>query len=297
MQVNTLVAPVSTGSRGPVFGNSSLESAIDYALASMGSGFRNDLCRLTAKAVGLDGPSVAQLGEAVENFHLASLLLDDLPCMDDAMERRGRLATHIVYGESRAILAALALINRSYVGCWNTASRYPRHSAKACRVVNRLMGESGILEGQDRDLNFNEKGGADEVLAIATLKTGCLLELSLVLPAVLGGASFREILFLKRLARYWGKAYQALDDFKDLLMVGEATGKTPFQDKDRNRPNLVHCMGPMRALWKLVTLLESAGRQVDHLVESDPKWQFLADFQGKLTSQREGLLETLQAIA
>ncbi len=292
MQINALPWRDPSGSQS-VGATASLQATIAYALAAPGSGFRKELCLSVGRAMELEPQVAVKLADGVENFHDASLLLDDLPCMDDAMERRGRLTTHIVHGESRAILAALALINRAYVSCWSAASQRPTTAGRAARLVNRLMGEAGILDGQDRDLHFCLEMGAGEVLAIAALKTGSLLQLCLMLPAVVADAGFRELLYLGRLARYWGKAYQALDDFKDLQLAETSAGKTPFQDHDKNRPNLVHSMGASQALWVIVSLLEDASRQVDRLASLNPRWRFLEGFHRKFADQRDWLLFNL----
>jgi geranylgeranyl diphosphate synthase type II len=271
-----------------------LRESIDYALEGKGGGFRLKLAQATGAVCGLDAASIAQLAEAVEYFHHASLIFDDLPCMDDAAERRGRRCLHRVAGESKAILAALALVNRAYTHAWQAAARYPRHSASAARAVERCIGELGILEGQDRDLCFDPTLGAKEVKAIAAGKTGALLQLTLLLPAILGGASFGEILRLSRMARAWGIAYQALDDFSDLLPSLLPTGKTPFRDLQQGRPNLVVALGQAKASEELHRYLMRAQRQIEALVAGDAKWAFLSDFHAVLADKETALLRALR---
>ncbi|MFT4902236.1 MAG: geranylgeranyl pyrophosphate synthase [Lentimonas sp.] len=179
-------------------------------------------------ASGLSREDLDRLAEGVEYFHHASLVFDDLPCMDDASERRGRRCVHRVAGESKAVLAALALVNRAYTLCWKVAAGSGARSAVAGRLVERCIGELGILDGQDRDLSFRPELGAKEVKAIAGRKTGALLQLTVLLPAVLSGASYREQLRLSRIARAWGIAYQAIDDFSDLLPGVLERGKNSY---------------------------------------------------------------------
>ncbi len=271
-----------------------LRESIDYALEGKGGGFRLKLARGAGSSCGLDAESTEQLAEAVEYFHHASLIFDDLPCMDDAMERRGRRCLHRVAGESKAILAALALVNRAYTLAWKAASRYPQQSERAARAVERCIGELGILEGQDRDLGFRKGMGAKELQAIAAGKTGALLQLTLLLPALLGGASFGETLRLSRMARAWGIAYQAMDDFSDLLPSLLPTGKTPFRDLHQERPNLVVALGQADAAAVIRRYMASAERQIEDLVADDVKWGFLADFHTVLSDKERALHRALR---
>ena len=95
-----------------------LRASTQHALQSRGGGFRSQLVESICKVCHLEQKRSVALASALEYFHLASLLLDDLPCMDDADTRRGLPCTHRVYGDSMAILSALALINRSYFHVW-----------------------------------------------------------------------------------------------------------------------------------------------------------------------------------
>lgn len=271
-----------------------LKDAIQYALSVEGSGFRDHLSRASSAAVGLDKADAEMIAQGLEYFHHASLLLDDLPCMDDASERRGQPSTHVVYGESRTLLTALALINRGYISCWTVASRHPERSAAAARLVSRTIGEEGILDGQDRDLHFCG-GGAAEVRKIARLKTGTLLELVLLLPAVLKGAPVMELLALARLARAWGQLYQGIDDFKDLLLSESLSGKTPYRDLANNRPNLVMALGARHAAEELSALIEIAEQQVAILGGKNPDWGRLEGFQEVFRCRLNALGEAVEA--
>jgi geranylgeranyl diphosphate synthase type II len=280
------VAPVSL----------SLRETIDYTLEAKGSGFRLKLAQAAGAANGLSPKVVTDLAEGIEHFHHASLIFDDLPCMDDASERRGKRCVHRVAGEAQAILAALALVNRAYTMCWKAAAQFPDQCAQAARLVERSIGELGVLEGQARDLSFDPSLGASEVKAIAAGKTGALLQLTVLLPAVLAGVSFGELLRITRVARYWGIAYQGLDDFQDLCLSGAASGKTPFRDVAQQRPNLVVALGVSEAYQELHVYLLSAGAQIDQLIEIDSKWAFLADFHACLTGKESALVEALETM-
>lgn len=271
-----------------------LKESLEYALSARGSGMRYLLACEVGQAQGLPEDEASRLAEAVEWFHHASLLLDDLPCMDDALERRGEPCLHRVAGEEQAILAALALINRAYLACWQVAALHPERASAAATLVMATMGECGILEGQSRDLGFAVERGAAEVRTIATLKTGMLLQMALVLPALLGGADRRTLLRLARLARTWGRLYQAIDDFGDVLLSGAGTGKTPFRDLRKHRPNLVVALGPEAACAELEVLETRSARICEQLLQREPRWAFLMEFHaqfGEKTVRIRGALE------
>jgi len=272
-----------------------LSESIDYALEGKGGGFRLKLGNEAGLSCGLSVNDSEQLAEGIEYFHHASLIFDDLPCMDDSEERRGCRCLHRVAGESKAILAALALVNRAYTQCWKVTAQYPEFAGRAAGVVERYVGELGILDGQDRDLSYRPELGAKEVKAIAAGKTGALLQLTLLLPAVLTGAGLSECLRLSRMARAWGIAYQGLDDFSDLLPSLAQSGKTPFRDLEQGRPNLVVAMGADAALTELRRYLCQAERQIEQLSEIDPKWAFLRKFHAALADKEIALRVALAA--
>lgn len=237
-----------------------------------------------------------RLAVAVEYFHTASLVFDDMPSMDDATERRGRPCSHVAHGEANATLAALALINRAYALLWEVlASLPPSIAAAAGALVTECLGAEGILDGQARDLRFGarrrERRPADadgdlarEVLRVAEGKTVPLVRLALVLPAVAGGVGPRGLALLERLSAAWGLSYQILDDFKDGLMSREETGKSTARDGLLGRPNLPSAVGRRAAMARLETLLADARAALETL-------ESLEDTR-RLTRSRLGALQS-----
>ena len=183
---------------------------------------------------------------ALEYWHAASLILDDLPCMDDASERRGRPCAHTVHGESSALLGALALINQAYHLAWSAMEDCPSPARRrASALLSECLGAAGVLNGQALDLTFHQRDRqAQEVLSVADGKTGALLRLSLEWPALLAGVQEeRTLTALRDLAGSWGRAYQILDDFKDCLESSLESGKTGGRDLEHGRPSLVVAQG------------------------------------------------------
>ena len=182
------------------------EEALRHILDNPGSLVRPRMVYQVATAYGLDEAPAKNLAIALEYFHTASLLFDDLPCMDNASERRGVPCVHLAYGEAGAILAALALINRAYALSWRAvAGASPLVQTRALAYIEQCLGVEGLLNGQSLDLHYATLPHNRETTeTIARGKTVSLIRLTLVLPAMLGGASEREIQLLERIALYWG---------------------------------------------------------------------------------------------
>jgi len=204
------------------------EEALRHVLDNPGSLIRPRLVFQVATAYGMDAAPARDLAIALEYFHTASLIFDDLPCMDNALERRGVPCVHFEFGEAAAILAALALINRAYALTWRAVSGSSPHvQSRALAYIEQCLGVEGLLNGQSLDLHYSTLPHNRETTErIARGKTVPLIRLTLVLPAMLGGASVREIQLLERIALYWGLGYQMVDDLKDVLGSAAQAGKT-----------------------------------------------------------------------
>jgi geranylgeranyl diphosphate synthase, type II len=266
-------------------GLASVEPHLHAALAGItahpGRLLRARLVHRAALEHGLDEADACQLACAIEYYHLASLLLDDLPCMDNADTRRGRLCAHRTHGDATVILAALALINRAYTLVGFALAHLPaglRLRAQAC--LDAALGAAGIIGGQARDLRFAESDrSAREVSVIAAGKTGALLSLAVYFPALLAGPTDHELRLVKALCLYWGLAYQAADDLHDLLASPAAADKTPGRDRALLRPNLALALGVPGAQRRLHRLARQSGRALARLNALHPRWHYLTDFQ------------------
>ncbi len=258
-----------------------LQAALDQATANPGRLVRAHLVHRAALEHGLGDDDACQLACAIEYYHLASLLLDDLPCMDDADTRRGLPCIHRVHGDATAILAALALINRAYTLVGFALAHLPaglRLRAQAC--LDAALGAAGILGGQARDLRFaTSDRTAREVSAIAAGKTGALLSLAVYFPALLASPDAAELHTLKALCLYWGLAYQAADDLHDLLASPATSDKTPGRDRALQRPNLALALGVPATRLRLHRLARQSARALARLEAHHPRWRYLSDFQ------------------
>jgi len=265
-----------------------LEEALRHVLDNHGSLVRPVMVYQVALAYGLDGDCAKELAVALEYFHTASLLFDDLPCMDNALVRRGVPCVHLAYGESGAILTALALINRAYALIWKAAAgSSPGNQECALAYVEQRLGVEGLLNGQSLDLHYSMLPHNRETTErIAMGKTVSLIRLTLVLAAMLGDAPAREIQLLERISMYWGLGYQMVDDLKDVLDSSAAAGKTVARDALLDHPNIAAAAGIPGAVERLTRCIRLGDRALGLLVASRPAMAFL----GKLRNSLEGEL-------
>ena len=269
-----------------------LRAVVADVLEHPGSLARAQLAYGLGARRGMAAERALKLAIAVEYFHSASLLFDDMPSMDDATERRGRPCPHTVHGEAAATLGALGLITRAYGLLWEAIGEAPApRRAAAAAMVGECLGVAGILDGQSRDVHFRREGADPEAVArVAAAKTVPLVRLSMVLPALVAGEDEGTLRRLERLAASWGLAYQVLDDFKDSLMGFEETGKTTGRDDGLGRPNVPALSGTGGALARLRGLLVQSRRIVDALGES---WRPLASLQEFLEGEAREVEERL----
>lgn len=278
---SVLTAALRENSPGHGAVEAHLAAALNEATSHPGRLLRARLIYTALLQHGTDDMAARQFACAIEYYHVASLLLDDLPCMDDATVRRGRECVHRVHGDATAILAALALINRAYALIGFALADQPfglRLRATAC--LDAALGTAGIVGGQARDLRYGEgRPSAQEVAAIALGKTGALFTLSVYLPALFAQPGETERHLLKALCVYWGIAYQAADDLQDVLSNSAVAGKSTGRDRALARPNLVAAVGVGEARRRLDRLAGLAERTLARLRALDPRWAYLGEFQ------------------
>lgn len=267
-----------------------LAGALTQTLGHPGSMVRAELAYRVARSFSPSHERAESLAIAIEYFHTASLVFDDLPSMDNASERRGAPCVHHVHGEGAAILAALGLINRAYALVWKGAAGLaPEVQERGLAYLERNLGIAGVLNGQSQDLHYTDLPTTARVPhQIALGKTVSLIRIPLVLPAILGGATDAEIRRLECLAVYWGLSYQAVDDLKDVLFPGGETGKTGARDAQLNRPNQALTDGVAGAFDRAGRLMRLGRKVIAGLARRRTSLAFLADsqrrFEGELAA-------------
>jgi geranylgeranyl diphosphate synthase, type II len=202
-----------------------LRDACEYALTNGGKRFRPLIVLMVADALGKN-LNVSDAGLSVEFFHTASLIADDLPCMDNDDERRDKPSLHKVYGETIALLASYALITAAFerIHCNAATMRESGlYSTEACDMVCRLALEcathcSGILGatgGQFLDL-YPPTLNVETVKQVIYKKTVTLFEVSFVFGWLFGGGDPDLLEKVKKTAYHLGMAFQIADDLGDV---------------------------------------------------------------------------------
>lgn len=273
-----------------------LAGAMEETLRHPGNMIRAELAFRLGQSYNLPDDSSENLAVAVEYFHTASLIFDDLPCMDDAVQRRGAECVHRIYGEGAAILSALAFINRAYQLLWKAVADAPADGrSRALAYVEQHLGVAGLLNGQSRDLYLEDHGRQAHVYRqIVIGKTASLIRLALVVPAILGGASGREICLLERLSIAWGLCYQILDDLKDILHTNEEGGKTAARDAEMRRPNLAIAIGMEASFRHAQRLIRMSDRVIEKLSQQQSRLSFLAETLDRFRDEMRSLSCVLQ---
>ena len=278
---------------GPMKGvETRLTAALRDVLARPGSMVRAVVAYLVGVEMGMLEEGARAVACGIEYLHTASLVFDDLPAMDDARSRRGAPCLHVTHGEPVAVLAALALVNRGYAMLWQGLRHAaPSRQAEAAEWIDARLGVHGVTGGQAYDLSgWRDGQTAAAEREVAARKTGDLLRLTVVLPAILGRGTRREIERLDRLALLRGLAYQAADDLKDVLGNENDSGKTTGRDEALGRPNLVVAEGLGPALRRFQRLSQTADRIAASLPGGADRW-------GMLRALEVGTPDTLKVSA
>ncbi|HLY81285.1 MAG TPA: polyprenyl synthetase family protein, partial [Caulobacteraceae bacterium] len=233
-----------------------LGEAAHYALLAPGKRFRPLLTLLTAEAFGSPIARALDVACAMEMVHAASLVLDDLPSMDDARLRRGRPTTHRVYGEADAILASVGLLTRAF-GVIAAADCLPaEHRSELVMSLAEAVGFNGLVAGQALDLaERNRPRTVAELDALNHRKTGVLMMAAAEAGALIGGADPAARRELGEFARRIGLAFQIRDDLID-VDGGDHVGKDI--GKDAGMTTVVSALGPRAAVAAIETHLAAA---------------------------------------
>ncbi|MDQ2980047.1 MAG: polyprenyl synthetase family protein [Acidobacteriota bacterium] len=171
---------------------------------------------------------------SVELVHAASLVLDDLPSMDDARRRRGRPAIHVTYGVAAAELAAVALLARAFEILATAPAVAAGVRARLVAELARAVGTEGCCGGQAADLAADPSGlKLEDLETIHARKTGALFVAATRGGALAGGAGESDLESLTLFARNLGLAFQITDDLLDLQGDPEVLGKDTLRDAHR----------------------------------------------------------------
>ena len=221
-----------------------IEEAMEYSLMAGGKRLRPMLMKETFDLFGGTGTVIEPFMAAIEMIHTYSLVHDDLPAMDNDDYRRGRKTTHVVYGEDMGILAGDALLNYAFETACTAFETEPQKAALIGKALQILAGKAGIygmIGGQVVDVkSAGHKISGELLMFIYKLKTGALIESSVMIGAILGGASEEDVRKMEEIASKVGLAFQIQDDILDVTSTTEILGKPVHSDEKMKKRLMSH---------------------------------------------------------
>ena len=249
--------------------------AMNYSVRAGGKRLRPILMEETYHMFGGSSAVIEPFMAAIEMIHTYSLVHDDLPAMDNDEYRRGKKTTHAVYGEAMGILAGDALLNLAY----ETAAKAfdmevaDTRVARAFAVLAKKAGVYGMVGGQVVDVESEKSDDCpitrEKLDFIYRLKTGALIESSMMIGAILAGASSDEVSRVEQIAAKLGLAVQIQDDVLDVTSTLEGLGKPVGSDEKNNKATYVTFEGLDKAVSDVERISKEAEEQLDDLGYDD----------------------------
>ena len=249
--------------------------AMNYSVRAGGKRLRPMLMEETYHMFGGSSAVIEPFMAAIEMIHTYSLVHDDLPAMDNDEYRRGKKTTHAVYGEAMGILAGDALLNMAY----ETAAKAfdmevaDARVARAFTVLAKKAGVYGMVGGQVVDVESEKSDDCpitrEKLDFIYRLKTGALIESSMMIGAILAGASSDEVSRVEQIAAKLGLAFQIQDDVLDVTSTLEVLGKPVGSDEKNNKATYVTFEGLDKAVSDVERISKEAEEQFDDLGYDD----------------------------
>jgi geranylgeranyl diphosphate synthase, type II len=216
-------------------GHSALSAALRDGILAPGKRLRPIMTVLAAEDLGGDAMAAIDAGCAVELVHAASLVLDDLPCMDNAKLRRGLPAVHVGHGEDLAVLVSISAVSLAYQLISEIQAIPAQARLDGIAVLAKAVGVSGLVAGQFEDLRGGRtRRAVAEIHAANGLKTGALFSAAVETGAVVAGADPATRKKLRSFAAELGHAFQLLDDLLDLAPNSGVTGKDVGSDEGKS---------------------------------------------------------------
>lgn len=246
--------------------------AMNYSFLAGGKRLRPMLMQETYRLFGGSSDIIEPFMAAIEMIHTYSLIHDDLPVMDNDDYRRGRKTTHVVYGEAMGILAGDALLNFAFeTACKGLMQDVGNPAvARAVQILAQKAGIYGMLGGQVVDVESEGQPLEREKLDfIYDLKTGALIEASMLVGAVLAGASEEEQQVILQVAKDVGLAFQIQDDILDVTSDIETLGKPIGSDEKNHKTTYVTIRGLAQAQKDVEEISERALEGVASLSEEN----------------------------
>ncbi len=231
-------------------GNSKLVSAMKYGLFPGGKKIRSKILIDVGSLLSIDYRNLIIIGAAVECIHAYSLIHDDLPCMDDDKMRRGKLSTHVKFGESTAILAGNSLQTIACEIIANPSLKInEKIKIKLIKKLSECSGHLGIAGGQYLDLSYEKKKiSKKKVIEMEIKKTGKLFSFCCAVPAIIRKKNNKEIKFFEDVGSDIGLLFQIADDLIDFKGDPKIVGKKTQKDQKKGKATLISLLGYNNAI-------------------------------------------------
>lgn len=253
-------------------------SAMEYSVMAGGKRVRPMLMLETYRLFGGEEKVIEPFMAAMEMIHTYSLVHDDLPAMDNDEYRRGRKTTHIVYGHAMGVLAGDALLNYAFetaTEAFDYENVDMKRVAKALQVLAKKAGIYGMVGGQVVDVAMSGQPLDRERLDfIYRLKTGALIEASMMIGAILAGADKEQVDKIQKAAADIGLAFQIQDDILDVTSTTEVLGKPVFSDVKNHKTTYVTFEGLEQSKCQVSEL---SGRALTGIMEIPGEKEFLCE--------------------
>lgn len=263
-----------------------LAQAMNYSMEAGGKRLRPILMAETYRMFGGESKVIEPFLAAMEMIHTSSLIHDDLPAIDNDEYRRGKKTTHAVYGEAVGVLSGDALLNYAYETACKAFLVEPENPkiGQALLVLTGKTGIYGMLGGQSVDVTNEGKPISREMLDyIYENKTSALIEASMMVGAILAGASKDEVNRIESIGSKVGLAFQIRDDILDITSTMEELGKPVFSDEKNHKITYVTLRGLEQASVDVETISEEAVGLLEEFSQENP---FLKELVRYLVNRR-----------
>ena len=257
LEVNRILSKMLTET---ITKDSKIKASMIYSLIDGGKRVRPMLFMSLLEAYGYDYLKYENVISAIEMIHTYSLVHDDLPGMDNDTLRRGKPTTHIKFGEGTAILCGDALLTDAFYLLATVENVEPETCLKLIRILSLASGSSGMIYGQQKDLEEDTENSLDEIEQVYYYKTCLLLQASLAMAAIIADKPIEDFMTL---GSHLGQAFQIQDDVLEATKTTEELGKDADSDQRNNKSTVVDLIG----LEKATLLVESYFDKIDDIIE------------------------------
>ena len=248
-----------------------------YGLFPGGKKIRSKILLDIGSLFNVNYKTLITIGAAVECIHAYSLIHDDLPCMDNDNLRRGKLSTHIKFGESTAVLAGNSLLTMSFEILSDPKLMITdKIKVNLIKKLSESSGHSGIAGGQYLDLNFeNKKISQKKITDMEIKKTGKLFSFCCMVPAIIKNKNIDTIKFFETIGSEIGLLFQIADDLIDYRGDTKRVGKKTKKDQKQGKANLISLLGYNNTViyadklrFKIQKKLKSYGQKSNSLIKT-----------------------------